>query len=139
MGQMRSREQAKAAFVGAEAAMYEELQGWRASHLDASFDEIAEQVTQRRRGLMGQLLQELASAADERIVAPVCEQCGKRMRYAGTPEREVGHREGEVRLERAYYRCDHCGGGLFPPRPPAAAEPPCVESPDDPAGGALGG
>jgi hypothetical protein len=122
MGQTQGREQAKAEFLRAAEAMYEELQAWRASHVEASFDEIAEQVTPRRRALMGQLLNELATAADERIAAPVCAQCGERMSYRGTPQRQVGHREGDVGLARAYYACDHCGGGLFPPRPPAEAE-----------------
>lgn len=122
MGQTQGREQEKADFLRAAEAMYEELRAWRAQHLEASFDEIAEQVTPRRRVLMGQLLKQLATAADERIEAPVCEQCGKVMSYRGTPERQVGHREGDVGLERAYYYCDHCEGGLFPPRPPAEAE-----------------
>jgi hypothetical protein len=122
MGQTQGPEQTKAEFLRAAEAMYEELRTWRMHHLDASFDEIAEQVTPRRRALMGQLLRELATAADERIEAPVCEQCGERMSYRGTPARQVGHREGEVGLERAYWYCDHCEGGLFPPRPAAATE-----------------
>jgi hypothetical protein len=119
MGQTKSAEQEKAEFLRAAEAMYEELQAWRARHLDASFDEIADQVTPRRRVLMGKLLKQLATAADERIEVPLCEQCGEAMRYRGTPERDVSHREGEVGLERAYYYCDHCEGGLFPPRPSA--------------------
>jgi hypothetical protein len=115
MGQTKGPDQAKTEFLHAAEAMYEELRTWRASHLDASFDEIANQVTPRRRALMGKLLSELATAADERIEAPVCEQCGAVMSYRGTPERQVGHREGDVGLARAYYACDHCGGGLFPP------------------------
>lgn len=122
MRQTKSVEQEKAEFVRAAEAMYEELQAWREKHLDASFDEIADQVTPRRRVLMGKLLEKLAVRADERIEAPLCEQCGEAMSYRGTPEREVGHREGEVGLERAYYYCDHCAGGLFPPRPSAKVE-----------------
>ncbi len=122
MGQTKGVEQEKAEFVRAAEAMYEELHAWRARHLDASFDEIADQVTLRRRVLMGKLLNELAAKADERIEAPVCEQCGEAMRYRGRPERQVGHREGEVGLERAYYYCDSCEGGLFPPRPSTEVE-----------------
>jgi len=139
MGQTQGREQEKAAFVRAAEAMYEELQAWRAQHLEASFDEIAEQVTPRRRALMGQLLKQLAQAADERVNAPVCEQCGAPMRYKGTPVRGVSHGEGGMRLERAYYYCDACGSTLFPPGPPAETEEAPVESADDPAGAAAGG
>jgi hypothetical protein len=122
MGQTKSVQQEKAEFVRAAETMYEELQAWREKHLDASFDEIADQVTPRRRVLMGKLLEQLASKADQRIEAALCEQCGQAMRYRGTPVRDVGHREGEVELARAYYYCDHCEGGLFPPRPTTEIE-----------------
>jgi hypothetical protein len=95
--------------------MYEELTAWRAEHLEASLDEIAEQVSVRRRALMGQLLSELAEAADERIEAPVCEQCGEAMTYKGTPVRGVVLGEGETQLARAYFHCERCESGLFPP------------------------
>ena len=122
MGQTKSGEQEKAEFLQAAEALYEELQAWREKHLDASFDEIAEQVTPRRRVLMGKLLKQLAVKADERIETAHCEECGEAMRYRGLPERQVGHREGDMELERAYYYCDHCERGLFPPRPTVEVE-----------------
>ena len=117
MGQTKSAEQEKAEFLRAAEAMYEELHAWRDKHLDASFDEIADQVTPQRRKLVAKLLEQLAVQADQRVEAPVCEQCGQAMRYRGTPERAVSHREGDVEMERAYYYCDSCERGLFPPRP----------------------
>ncbi len=122
MRQTKGKEQEKVEFLRAAEAMYEELHAWRARHLEASFDEIANQVTPRRRVLMGKLLNELAVKADERVEAPMCEECGAAMRYRGRPERQVGHREGDVELERAYYYCDSCEGGLFPPRLPTEVE-----------------
>ena len=117
MGQTKSAEQEKVEFLRAAEAMYEELHAWRDKHLDASFDEIADQVTPQRRKLVAKLLEQLAVKADERVEAPVCEQCGEKMRDRGTPERDVSHREGDVEVERAYYYCDSCERGLFPPRP----------------------
>jgi hypothetical protein len=122
MGQTHGADQEKAEFLRAAEAMYEELRAWRAKHLDASFDEMAEQVTPRRRALMGRLLRQLAAEADERVEVPRCAQCGEAMRYRGTPERHVGHREGDVELARTYYYCDSCERGLFPPRPAAEVE-----------------
>jgi hypothetical protein len=95
--------------------MYEELRAWRAQHLAADLDEIAEQVGVRRRALMGQLLSELAKAADESVMAPVCEQCGASMTSKGRLRREVLLGEGVMSLARAYWYCDSCGQGLFPP------------------------
>ena len=48
-----SEEREKAAFLREAEEMYDELRKWRAEHAEASFDEIANQVTPRRRALMG--------------------------------------------------------------------------------------
>lgn len=127
MGRTRSREQEKAEFVRAAEAMYEELRSWHGRHMEASFDEIAAQVTPRRRELMGLLLKQLAEEGDERVAAPGCEQCGQAMTYKGTPRRGVDHGEGELRLERAYYYCHACESTLFPPGPTAEAEEASLE------------
>lgn len=50
----------KETFLAAAGAMYEELSGWGGDHKEASFDEIAGQVTVQRQRLMGQVLTELA-------------------------------------------------------------------------------
>lgn len=139
MGQTHGPAESKAAFVRAAAEMYEELTAWRARHLDASLDEIAEQVSVRRRALMGSLLSELAEAADEQVVAPVCEQCGEAMTYKGTPVRGVLLGEGETKLVRAYFHCERCERGFFPPGQAAGADGARLESQDDPTGGAAGG
>ncbi len=102
--------------------MYKRLHKWRSQNLDASFDEIAEQVTPQRRELMGVLLKQLAEQADEKVNAPACEKCGREMVYKGTPGRGVVHSEGETGLERAYYHCADCESGLFPPGPSTQVE-----------------
>lgn len=139
MAQTRSREQEKAEFLQAAEGMYEELRGWRGRHLEASFDEMASQVTPRRRELMGLLLGQMAAEADERVEAPRCGECGEPMTYKGTPVRGVSHGEGEIRLARAYYYCPACHSTLFPPGPPAALDAAELESGDDAASGTLGG
>ena len=45
----------KAQFVADATAMYDELTAWRAAHLQASFDEMAEQGTVKGQALMGEL------------------------------------------------------------------------------------
>lgn len=108
------------------ARLHEELRQWRAAHSEATLDEIAAQVTPRRRQLMGALLVELAVQEGNGYVVEGlrCEQCGKPLVYEGTPEREVLLLEGEGELARAYYHCPHCEAGLFPPRPPAGSGTP---------------
>ena len=48
----RKADQERTRFLEAAAEMYEELHGWRKQNRAASLDEIAGQVTRRRRGLM---------------------------------------------------------------------------------------
>jgi len=105
------------------ARLHEELREWRAAHPDATLDEIAAQVTPRRRQLMGALLVELAVQEGNgyAIEGLCCEQCGESLVYKGTPEREVLLLEGEAALARAYYHCPHCEAGLFPPLPSAGS------------------
>jgi hypothetical protein len=117
MGNGKRSEAEKAEFLRNAEAMYERLHEWRNQNLDASFDEIAEQVTPQRRELMGVLLKQLAEKADEKVQVPLCESCRREMVYKGTPVRGVVHSEGESGLERAYYHCPDCESGLFPPRP----------------------
>lgn len=46
---IRNQEKERAGFLEAVAEMYNELRQWREQHPEASFDEIAGQVTPRRR------------------------------------------------------------------------------------------
>jgi hypothetical protein len=91
--------------------MVDELQAWREQHAEASFDEIAAQVTPRRRALMGELLEALACQHGSGMVAEglACEQCGQALEYKGEPARDAEHHlEGEIELKRAYYYCPRC-------------------------------
>jgi hypothetical protein len=118
-----NRAEEKAMFLREAETMYEELRSWRDKHGEASFDEIAEQVTVRRRGLMGKLLEQLATQhGDGRYALAVCPECEQEMESSGQRSREVLHSEGEVKIERAYHHCGKCGRGFFPPRPTAGSD-----------------
>lgn len=110
-------EKERAEFLQAATEMYEELRRWRVKHAEASFDEIAAQVTPRRRELMGRLMVQLACqyGDGEAIKGVACPECGEPMIYKGKPGRDIAHLEGETELKRAYYYCAHCEAGLFPP------------------------
>jgi len=99
--------------------MYDKLCAWREAHPEASFDEIASQVTPQRRGLIGEVMVQLVLQHGSGQVAEgiVCEACGGMMVYKEEPERDVEHLEGESHLKHAYYYCAHCKSGIFPPGP----------------------
>ena len=117
MSSGRRQEANKEQLLAQFEAMYEELYEWREAHPEASFDEIANQVTPRRRMLIGELLEQLARQHGSGQVAEgmMCEVCGEAMVYKGEPKRDIEHLEGESQLKRAYYYCARCEGGIFPP------------------------
>lgn len=115
---MSQREKAKAGLQQAMGQMYDELWHWREKHPEATFDEMAAQVTPRRRAVMAELLRVLAGqhGTGQEAAGQVCPGCGGQMEYKGEPKREVEHYlEGETELNRAYYYCPQCKSGLFPP------------------------
>ena len=116
MGQAKE-EKDRAEFMKAASEMYEELRQWRGQHLEASIDEIAEQITPKRRELMGHLMVQLAGQhGDGEVIEGLsCPECGEAMSYKGKPRRDVIHKEGEEALVRSYYYCARCQAGLFPP------------------------
>ena len=73
--------------------------------------------------LRQQFGEKLAAAAVEQqsTTAPLtlkCPQCGRSMHQKKKRQRRhVQGRVGGVALNRAYYYCDHCRVGLFPPGP----------------------
>jgi len=140
---MRSKEQTEQDKKRWEAKcgdMHDELYEWRERHPEASFDEIANQVTPRRQELMGELLAELACqhGQGEEVEGLVCEECGQPLVYKGKPQRGVEHLEGEAKLRRAYYHCPHCKGGIFPPGPAVEVGETQLESGDDCTSGGSG-
>ena len=104
--------------VGLFEAMYAELSAWRALHPDASLDEIAAQVTPRRRRVMGAVIAQLACHEGNGVTVDgkLCPRCGERMKYKGEAACSKEHLEGEITLQRAYYVCPVCGETFFPPR-----------------------
>jgi hypothetical protein len=44
----------------------------------------------------------------------MCPSCGQAARYGGRHAKTFQSALGELRLERAYYRCEACGGGFCP-------------------------
>jgi hypothetical protein len=126
MGMPLTREAVREELVALVEVMHDELYDWRKAHPEASLDEIAAQVTPRRRRLMGAWLARLAclDGNGTTVASLACPRCGQPMVYKGDPPRTQEHLEGDVTLERAYYHCPACPEALFPPGPPAAARRP---------------
>jgi DNA primase large subunit len=65
------------------------------------------------QAVLTERLAEKAEAVGE--VVSECPTCGNRLRHKGYRSRRVVTETGEVTIKRAYYYCEHCRKGIFPP------------------------
>jgi len=79
--------------------------------------EIEALVLEAREEIGKRLTQVLVEAGTGRQVVPgpACAVCGGEMHYKGEREKQVVTQTGEVTLSRAYYYCEACKRGVFPP------------------------
>jgi hypothetical protein len=57
----------------------------------------------------------LENSSGQNVPGPRCPGCGQEMRYKGKKHRYLRTRSGDVGVARAYYYCQACRQGLFPP------------------------
>lgn len=90
---------------------------WSKSHPGSTLRDLEEQVQKA----MGQVQSELMEAVvAEQGMGHLPEEgcaCGGRWVFQGYRERQVMTTQGNIRVRRAYFTCDRCGAGVFPPGP----------------------
>ena len=96
------------------------LTEWRQQHPKATFGEIEGETMKRMGQLQARIMQEMAMGSEavdwDAEDAPVCSECGVRMKKRGEHERSLQTTGGgEVVLKRAYAVCPGCGAEIFPP------------------------
>lgn len=97
----------------AEAAIDEVLAGRKAQNTLSEIENLVETAGQRlQQKLTGALLKVEGQPSGP---GPVCEQCGDEMHYKGQKKRHIVTKTGDVEVERAYYYCEGCQRGFFPP------------------------
>jgi hypothetical protein len=85
---------------------------------EITLSEIEEQVREAGEALKQAMTEELVeqvSKAEPEVPGPRCERCGQEMHYKGMKRKYVVTETGEVEVERAYYYCETCKRGIFPP------------------------
>lgn len=116
-----TRSQKKAKLEAAASALIEELLEWDEQNEKPNLTQIEDAVLELRRRFGQEMALTLVAGqvARQPVDAPVCEQCGKPMRYKGAKQKDVESRVGGLEVERGYYYCGECASGHFPPRRPA--------------------
>lgn len=113
----RTRGELKAELQAEAERLIEALLNWTEETEVPDLTAIEDQVLKMRQQFSAKLAE---AAVDQQPTAqPLtvrCPQCGRRMHPKEKwQRRRVESRVGEVPLKRAYYYCDHCRVGLFPP------------------------
>lgn len=121
---MKSRAERKAKLMAMAEAELEGLLDWMEAEESPNLEQIEEVVLRIRKRMGEELTQAVIEnqAKVQPVQAPRCAACGKGMTYKGKKGKEISSLIGEVKLKRAYYYCDQCQTGLFPPRPPVKCE-----------------
>lgn len=114
-----TRAQKKAKLAKAAEELIEQLLDWDEATERPNLTQIEEAVLAVRQ----RFGQELAGVvvegqeAQQPAQTPLCPTCGEPLRDKGRKRKAVESRLGGLRVERGYYYCARCEGGVFPPGP----------------------
>jgi len=125
----RTHEQLKAELLAVAEEVIDELLEWHEGSEAPTLTEI-EQVVLGLRKRLGERMERTVIEEQEAVhpvPGPACPTCGREMHYKGMKGVRVEGRTGDIGLERAYFYCDRCRRGLFPPRSPTEAESEALE------------
>jgi hypothetical protein len=79
----------------------------------SEIEQIAVKAGLRFREAVAQRLVE--DSQEQKVERPGCQECGARLKLKDYRTRRVETEAGEVEVRRAYYYCQACGRGVFPP------------------------
>lgn len=79
----------------------------------SEIEQVAVKAGLRFREAVAQRL--VKDGQEQKVEKPVCQECGVRLKLKDYRTRRVETEAGEVEVRRAYYYCQACGRGVFPP------------------------
>jgi len=93
----------------------EELLQWALSHRGCRLQELEERVQEWKTRIAPQLLEAAVEVQGTGELSEESCACGGRWVFQGYRERAVMTSQGVIRVKRAYFTCEGCGAGFFPP------------------------
>lgn len=94
---------------------------WKQKETQSTFEQIEAKALEMGQAMMRAMMS--FGVADEQQLErqsrsepePLCDRCGRPMRYGGQSAKTIKSKVGDIEVERDYYHCSGCGEGLFPP------------------------
>lgn len=113
----KSRGELKAELMKAAEITIDKLLAWKEESEQPKLKQIEEIVLELRQQLSEKMTAAVLDSQEavRPVPGPVCHSCHQEMRYKGMYAKTVSSWVGEIKLERAYFYCDRCKRGLFPP------------------------
>jgi YgiT-type zinc finger domain-containing protein len=108
------REEIKAKLLAEAERAIDEMLGDRQFREDMTLSEIEALVGEAEAKFSQAVTQELIREHPE-PKSGFCPECGGKLRYKGKRRKPLVTVRGEIEVERAYYVCQGCGAGYFPP------------------------
>jgi anaerobic glycerol-3-phosphate dehydrogenase len=89
---------------------------WAQEHPQCKLSELEERVQKVKTAIGAQLLEAAVAQQGQVGLAEERCSCGGAWVFAGYRKRQVMTSQGVICVKRAYYTCERCGQGFFPPR-----------------------
>lgn len=88
---------------------------WSKDHPGLSLDDLEKQVQKAVVELRKKLMEVTVEAQGRGELTQTHCQCGGRLVFQGYRRRKIVTGQGCIEVERAYYTCEKCKAGFFPP------------------------
>jgi hypothetical protein len=111
----RKQDNRKAAWMKEIEGLVDKMLREKPAPDEIDLREIEQAAVRTGRQVEQVLAQHLLGETEEKPDEIQCPACGKRLTLKDYRTRQVVTEAGEVELRRAYYYCQECGQGVFPP------------------------
>ncbi len=126
---MDAREPKRDQLLDCARGLIDELLEWERKTERPTLGQIEEKVLELRERFGEALAAGVIEGQEAKhpVPGPACPRCGQEMSYKGQKQVKPQTWVGEVQIERGYYHCQRCRGGVFPPGSAVGSRGPALQ------------